>query len=170
MSRKNTCVLLYPNDQQTRQAVKKLQTQDFNMKSVSIIGKYLADKKLHSVKLATDEPLNFQGLQASFQKSLWPQLGGALFFVLPDIGSLITAGAIIELLKQEQKDIDIGNDFTALGLALFNVGVPVDCIKQYESAVKKEKFLLIVNGTRNDVEQACQVLHSETQQATVHIA
>jgi SAM-dependent methyltransferase len=36
--------------------------------------------------------------------------------------------------------------------------------------VKAEKILLIVDGQRNDIEHACDILHSELQQVTVHIA
>jgi len=170
MSRKNSCVLLYPNDQDTRRAVEKLQTQNFNMKSVSIIGKCSTDEEHQFEKIATNEQMLFQGIHASLRKNLWSQLGGALFFSLSDTGSLITAGAIVNLLKHEQKGIDIGNSFTVLGLALFNMGIPGDCVKRYEKAVKTGKFLLTVNGNRGDVEQACHLLHNETQQATVHIA
>lgn len=170
MSKKNACVLLYLNYQGARQAVEKLQTRNFNMKTVSIIGKGDASLQPHFGKPVNDEPVHFQNIPARWRQSLWNIPGGALFFTLADFGSLVTAGSIVTLLMQEINNMDINNGFTVLATALFNMGIPRESIKQYEKSVQTEKILLTVNGERSDVEQACQILHNEKQQATVHIA
>lgn len=170
MSKKNACVLLYPNYQDARQAVEKLQTQNFNMKTVSIIGKGDASLQQHFGTSAIDKQVGFHNISARWRESLWNIPGGVLFFTLADFGALVAAGSIVALLMQEKNDMDINKGFTVLATALFNMGIPGESIKQYEEAVKAEKILLTVNGVRSDVEQACHILHNETQQATVHIA
>lgn len=170
MSKKNACVLLYPNYQDARQAVEKLQRQNFNMKTVSIIGRGSAEQQQHFGTPATDEQVSFQNIPARLWKSLWELPGGALFFTLADFGALVAAGSIVALLMQEKEGMDINNRFTVLATALFNMGIPRESITQYEDAVRSEKILLTVNGIRSDVEQACHILHNETQRATVHIA
>ncbi len=170
MSKKNACVLLYPSYQGARQAVEKLQAQSFNMKTVSIIGRAAASQQQLFGMPASDKKIYFQNIPARSWKSLWNLPGGALFFTLADFGSLIAAGSIVVLLTQEKEDMDINNRFTVLATALFNMGIPGENVKQYEDAVKTEKIMLTINGVRSDVEQACHILHNETQQATVHIA
>ncbi len=140
------------------------------MKTVSIIGKGDASSQQHFGAPVTDEQVHFQNIAARLWNSLWNLPGGALFFTLEHFGQLVAAGSIVALLMQERNDMDINNSFTVLATALFNMGIPRDSIKQYEDAVKAEKILLTVNGIRSDVEQACHILHNETQQATVHIA
>jgi len=170
MSRKNACVLLYSSYQDARLAVEKLQAHSFNMKTVSIIARRSAKQQQFFGTPASDEQISFQNIPARLWKSLWELPGGALFFTLADFGALVAAGSIVALLMQEKKDMDINNGFTVLSTALFNMGIPRESISQYEDAVKAEKVLLTVNGIRSDVEQACQILHNETQRATVHIA
>ncbi len=170
MSKKNACVLLYPDYQDARQAVEKLQAHSFNMNTVSIIGRAKAELQPLFDEPADDEEIYFQNITAQSWKHLWKLPGGALFFTLADSGSLITAGSIVSLLTQEKENMDINNRFTVLATALFNMGVPGKNIKQYEDAIKAEKIMLTINGTRSEVEQACHILHNETQQATVHIA
>ena len=170
MSKKNACVLLYPDYQDARQAVEKLQAHSFNTNTVSIIGRAEAEQKPHFDAPAGGKKIYFQNITAQSWKHLWALPGGALFFTLADFGSLITAGSIVALLTQKEEDMDINNRFTVLATALFNMGVPGKNIKQYEDAVKAEKIMLTINGTRSEVEQACHILHNETQQATVHIA
>jgi len=40
---------------------------------------------------------------------------------------------------------------SALGAALFSVGIPKDSIVSYETALKADKFLLIAHGTADEV-------------------
>lgn len=170
MHTKNTCVLLYPGLQAAEQGMEKLQTQVFNMETVSVVGKGYHNEE-HPIGLYTSgERLRFMGVQASFWENLWSQLSGASFFWLPDFGPLVATGPIVNLFMKGQKDIEVGGGLSVLGMALFNMGIPRDSISQYEKAVKAEKLLLMVHGKRRDVERACQLLHSETQQVTVHIA
>ena len=170
MSKNNACVLLYPDYQDARQAIEKLQAQGFNMKTVSIIGRTTANQQPLFGMPAGDKEIRFQNIVAQSWKNLWKLPGGALSFTLADFGSLIAAGSIVGLLTQEKKDMDINNRFTVLATALFDMGVPAGNIKQYEDAVKKQKIMLAINGARSDVERACHILHNEMQQATVHIA
>lgn len=165
MSRKNTCVLIYSNYQDARQAVTILQAQNFNMNTVSIIGKAGANQ---SSEFAGQ--LQFHNYPQRLSKNLWAIPGGILFFKAEYSEALIAAGAIVKLLVLENQTIDINEGFTALATALFNMGIPLESIKQYENAVISDNVLLTVNGSIDAVELACRILHNKIQQMTVHIA
>jgi cytochrome c biogenesis protein ResB len=53
---------------------------------------------------------------------------------------------------------------SALGAALYSIGIPHDSSIQYETALKSDKFLVIAHGTSGQVEQARSIL--ETAGAT----
>jgi hypothetical protein len=58
---------------------------------------------------------------------------------------------------------------TALGGALFSIGIPKDSVIRYETALKADKFLLIVHGTVQEVEKAKNILmQHKAEEATVH--
>jgi len=61
---------------------------------------------------------------------------------------------------------------TALGAALYSIGIPKDSIVKYETALKASKFLLIVHGTKAEVEQGAEVLGAQIKGAevAVHVA
>jgi len=170
MTKKNTCVSLYASEQTAEQAVEELLSQNFDLKTVSMVGKAFHNEEDTIGLYTSGGQLCFSGVQAAFWNSLWGQLSGASFFWLPDFGPLVAAGTIGSLLVKEQEDIEVGSGLNVLGAALFSLGIPRDSIRQYEKALKEEKFLLIVHAVRSDVEHACHILHSETQQVAVHMA
>jgi hypothetical protein len=47
---------------------------------------------------------------------------------------------------------------SALGAALYSIGIPKDSILAYETALKADRFLLIAHGTAAEVEQARAIL------------
>jgi len=166
---KNTCILSYTSTGDVESAISRLQAQNFNLAAVSIIGNGCSQKEHTAGIYIKDKNIHFQGLQAIFWEKLWKQLKGKLFIELPGLGSLTAAGFIVQLLVKEHDEIDI-HGFSALGTAFFIMGVPGESITQYEAAIKAGKILLIVNAARAEVERSCKILHSEKQQATVHLA
>ncbi len=170
MSKKYACVSICPTYQAAEQALEKLQTEGFDLQQVSIVGKGYHDEA-HPIGFYTaDNSIRYWGLQDAFWGKLWSLLPGAAFFWVPDFGSLAAAGPVVGLLVTGLEDVAIGGGFGVLGAALYTMGVPRNTIFQYEKIVKAEKILLIVDGQRNDIEHACDILHSELQQVTVHIA
>jgi len=169
ITEKNTCILSYTSINDAVQAVRKLQVQNFNLASVSVVSHGDYPEK-HTVGIyMKDGDIHFQGVQEKFWESLWQRLNDKLFLVLPDLGSLVAAGAIVRLLVKQHDDIDI-HGFSRLGIALFTMGVPGGSISQYEAAIKAGNILLIVNAKRSEVEHSCKILHNEKQRATVHLA
>ena len=51
---------------------------------------------------------------------------------------------------------------SALGAALFSIGVPKDSVIQYETAVKAEGFLVTAHGTPEEMARAKAILATAT--------
>ena len=60
---------------------------------------------------------------------------------------------------------------SALGAGLCSVGIPKDSIVKYETAIKSDKFILLVHGTRDEVGRAKEIIDtSEATEVNTHIA
>ena len=170
MVTKNCCVVIYPNHHAVEQALGELQTVGCDFRQVSVIGRGCLGEG-HPVGIyRSEDRIRFLGQQDTFWDALWGRLAGSAFFWEPDFGPLAVAGRIIDLMVHGLEGVEISDGFSLPGTALFIVGVPRSSINEYEQAIKAEKFLLLVDGERRDVERACGVLHGETQQVTVHRA
>ena len=169
MPETNTCILSYTSTEEVEKAIRKLQAEKFNLATVSIIGNGEQCEDDVVGIYTRGRNIHFHGKQEKFWEHLWQQFDGALLLVIPDIGVLVATGRIVPLLVKENEDIDI-HGFSSLGVALYDMGVPVESISRYEQTVKAGNILLIVNARRIEVEHCCRILHSEIQQATVHLA
>ena len=49
---------------------------------------------------------------------------------------------------------------SALGAALYSIGIPKNSIMQYETALKSDKFLVIAHGTADEVAKAKSILET----------
>jgi hypothetical protein len=60
---------------------------------------------------------------------------------------------------------------SAVGAGLYSMGIPKDSVLQYETALKTDKFLLMVHGTAREVETARSILETTRPvNVTLHTA
>ncbi len=58
---------------------------------------------------------------------------------------------------------------SAVGAALYSIGIPKDSVVQYETAIKTDKFLVMVHGSTSEAEKARAVLEgTRALSVTVH--
>ena len=54
----------------------------------------------------------------------------------------------------------MSGDRSALGAGLHSIGIPKHSIMEYETALKSDKFIIIADGTPDDLAKAKSVLES----------
>lgn len=168
---KNNCVAIYKTHTEAEKAIKELQKDGFDMKKLSIVGKgYQTDE--HAIGYYnTGDRVKFWGKQGAFWGGLWGLLFGSAFFWIPGVGPLAVGGALVSTLVGGASGAALTGSLTALGAALYSVGIPKDSIIQYETAIKSDKFLLLVHGTQDEVERASQLLKTnQDAEVAVHLA
>ncbi|MGD8842078.1 MAG: hypothetical protein PVJ83_01270 [Gammaproteobacteria bacterium] len=158
MSDTSAIIATYDTHLQAEQAVKDLDRSGFDMKLLSIVGKGYHSEQ-HPVGFYTmgDRMKSWGGL-GLFWGALWGMLLGAAFFWLPGIGPLGVAGPFVHLLVSGVEGAAVVGGVSALGAALVSLGVPKNSVIKYESSLRADKFLLIVHGSAEAVEQARQVI------------
>lgn len=170
MAEKNSCVAVYDNHIQAEEAVHLLQKAGFDVKSLSIVGKGYQREEHPIGFYHTGDRIKFWGVQGAFWGGLWGLLLGAAFFWVPGLGTVVIAGPLVSAFIAALEGATVVGGLSALGAALYSIGIPRDSIIRYETAIKSDRYLLIAHGDQNEVERAHDVLAGgDVQDITIHL-
>jgi hypothetical protein len=166
MSDKNAAIAVYDTHALAENAVKELQRAGFNMKTLSIIGKdYHTEENVVGYYSKGDRMMAW-GKRGAFWGGLWGMLFGSAFFFIPGIGPLVLAGPVVSWLVGALEGAAVVGGLSTLGAALFNMGIPKDSVLKYETAIKADKFVLLVHGTIEDAKKAQGILDKASSSVT----
>lgn len=151
-------IAIYDTHELADHAVKEIQQAGFDMKKLSIVGKGYHSEEQPIGYYTTGKKMEvWGGIGATWGAiwgGFWGLLFGAGFFMIPGIGPIMAAGPLVALLVGALEGGVVIGGLSALGAALFNMGVPKDSVVRYETAIKADKFVLIVHGSEEDVQRA----------------
>ena len=160
MAKENAAIAVYDTHIQAEAAIKELQKSGIDMKKLSILGKdYHAEENVVGYYNAGDR-IKFWGKLGAFWGGLWGLLFGSALFFIPGIGHIVALGPVGGMIVGALENAVIVGGLSALGAGLFSVGIPKDSIVKYETAVKADKFLVIVHGTEDEVRKAKEIIKS----------
>lgn len=158
MKKENAMVAIYNSHEEAEQAVKSLQKSGYNMKNLSIVGKdYHTDENVVGYYNMGDRMMQWGG-NGAFWGSLWGLMVGSAFFMIPGVGPVLIAGSFVSAMVGALEGAVIVGGTGALGAALFSIGIPEDSIVEYETEIKAGKFMLLTNGTTEEMAKARDVL------------
>ncbi|MCA9473388.1 MAG: hypothetical protein MRJ96_06635 [Nitrospirales bacterium] len=167
----SSCIGIYNTHTDAENGIKELQRVGFDMKKLSIVGKGYHTEEHAAGFYNTGERVKFWGKLGAFWGGLWGILFGWATFWLPGIGPLIAAGPLVSTILAGLEGAAVVGGLNAVGAALFSLGIPKDSIITYETALKAEKFLLIVHGTPDEVSRAKEILSTQpNHQVETHVA
>lgn len=169
MDTQNSVVAIYDAHDKAEAAVKELQKSGFAMNNLSIVGKdYHSEEHVVGYYNAGDR-MAFWGKLGAFWGGLFGLLFGSAFFFIPGIGPLVVFGPLVTWIVGALEGAVVVGGLSALGAALFSIGIPKDSIIKYESALKADKFLVIAHGTPEQVENAHRILDmAGASEAAIH--
>jgi len=154
----NAVVAVYDSHDGAEHAVKKLADGNIPMKEISIIGKgYHTDEKVVGF-YNTGDRMKFWGKYGAFWGAMWGILFGGLFVTVPAIGPIVVLGGFAAMVLSGIEGAVVIGGLSALGAALFSIGIPKDTVLQYENALKADSFLILVQGTMEEIEHARSIL------------
>jgi hypothetical protein len=102
--------------------------------------------------------VKFWGKLGAFWGGMWGLLFSSALLVIPVVGHVIVLGALASALVSGAAGAAVTGGLTALGAALYSIGIPTDSIVTYETALKADKFLLVVHGAPEEVLRARDLL------------
>jgi uncharacterized membrane protein len=154
----NSVVAIYDTHEQAEQAVKELQEGGVDMKSLSIAAKDMhTDDQVVGYYNAGDR-MKHWGKVGAFWGGFWGLLFGSALFAIPGIGPILVAGPLVAWIVAGLEGAVVVGGVGALGAGLVSIGIPKDSVIKYETALKTDKFLLIVRGTQDAVENAKDII------------
>jgi hypothetical protein len=154
----DSVVAVFADHQKAEAAIKKLAEGGFEMKDLSVIGKgYYTEEKVVGFYNAGDR-VKFWGLRGAFWGGLWGLFFGGLFMTIPVIGNVVVLGYLASVVIAAVDNALVIGAFSALGAAIYSIGVPKDSVVQYEEVIKADGFLIMAHGAPDEVERAKMIL------------
>ncbi|RXH55878.1 hypothetical protein GRAN_2735 [Granulicella sibirica] len=113
--------------------------------------------------------MKYWGKMGAYWGGFWGLLFGSAMFGIPGIGPLLVAGPLVAWIVAGLEGAVVVGGVSALGAGLVSIGIPKDSVVEYETAIKSDKFVLIVHGSFDDVKKAEDIIErSRHKTYTVH--
>jgi uncharacterized membrane protein len=159
MSNTNSVVAVFEAHDQAEKAIRELQKDGFDMTKLSIVGKDYHTEEHVTGYYTTGDRMLYWGKLGAFWGGFWGLLLGSAFFWVPGVGQLLVAGPLVMWIVGALEEAAVVGGLSALGAALFSIGIPKNSVVQYETEVKNGKLLLVAHGTADEVQRAKDLLH-----------
>jgi len=154
MSKLDCVVAVYDTHVQAEQAVKELQEGGVDMKSLSIAAKDTHTEEHVVGYYNAGDRMKYWGKIGAFWGGFWGLLFGSAMFAIPGLGPVLVAGPLVAWIVAGLEGAAVFGGVSAIGAGIASIGIPKDSILQYDVALKSDKFLLVVHGTREAVSKA----------------
>ena len=171
MSEKNSVVAIFNIHTEAEAAVKELQKAGFDMKKLSIVGKDYHSEEHVVGYYNTGDRVKYWGKLGAFWGGLWGLLFGSALFFIPGIGPIVVGGPLVAWIIGALEGAVVIGGLSAIGAALYSMGIPKGSVLKYETSLKSNQFLLVAHGTREEVEKAKTILDTtRATEITIHHA
>lgn len=158
MEKADSVVAVFADHTAAETAVKKLTAASFEMKNLSVVGKgFHTEEKVVGFYNIGDR-VKFWGARGAFWGGLWGLFFGGLFLTIPVVGHVVVLGYLAATVIAGVENAVVVGGLSALGAALYSIGVPKDSIIKYEAAVKADSFLVTAHGTAEEIARAKAIL------------
>jgi uncharacterized membrane protein len=167
--KQNSVIAIYTNHTEAEEGIKSLQKSGFDMKKLSIVGKdYHADEHVVGY-YNTGDRVKYWGKLGAFWGGLWGFLFGSALFFIPGVGPIVVGGPLVSWIIGALEGALIVGGLSALGAALYSIGIPKDSILKYETSLKANNFILVAHGTKDEVERAQKIIQTtKATESTIH--
>lgn len=160
MEHQHPPIYYFSTHEEAEDAIHALSRSGFDVKKLSLVGKgYHTEEHPVGFYTAGDRIKSWGGVGA-FWGGIWGVLLAPAVFFVPGLGLLAMAGPVVSALVGALEGVVVVGGLSALGAALTQIGVPKDQAIKYESALKFDKYVLMVHGTAEEQAKADTVMES----------
>jgi hypothetical protein len=154
----DTVVAVFTRHEDAEAAVRKLSSSGLDMTHFSIIGKgFHSEEKVVGFYNIGDR-IKFWGKNGAFWGGIWSLFFGGVFVTLPLIGSVMVLGHLASIVVAAIEGALVFGGLSALGAALFSIGIPKDSVIEYEQAVKTDGYLVVAHGSGEEMMRSKAIL------------
>ncbi len=165
----SSAVAIYNTHTDAEEAVKELQSAGTDMELLSIVGKDYHNEDHVVGYYKTGDRLKYWGKLGAFWGGIWGLLKGEAFFWMPGVGPILVGGPLVSSIVGALEGVKVHNGLTPVGSALHAMGMPKSSVINYESALKANKFLVVVHGANGEGSKAIEILRkTDPVELTAH--
>ena len=158
MQTENSPFFVFNSHIEAEDSIRELSKAGFDMKNLSLVGKGYHSEE-HPIGFYTvGDRIKSWGKMGAFWGGIWGLLLAPAVFFLPGIGLVAMAGPFVAALVGALEGAAVVGGISALGAALTKFGMPAEQAIKYESALKAEKFVLIIHGSAEELAKPGSVL------------
>ena len=170
MSEKQSVVGVFNSHEEAEEAVKGLQRSGLDMKRLSIVGRDFHSEEHVVGYYNTGDRMTFWGKLGAFWGGLWGLLFGTAFLWVPGIGAVLVGGPLVAAIVGGLEGAAVVGGLSAVGAGLYSLGIPKNSVLSYESALRADKYLLIANGTAEEVARAREIMdRAKATESAIHV-
>ncbi|MBF0233714.1 MAG: hypothetical protein HQK65_11855, partial [Desulfamplus sp.] len=137
---------------------------------LSIVGKEYQTEEHVIGYYNTSDRMKSWGKLGAFWGGLWGILFGSALFFIPVIGPIAVAGPLVaSILGGLEGAVTVGG-LSVLGAGLYGIGIPKDDVLNYETAIKSDKFVLVLHSSSDEVARAKDILKNTGHEVQMHSA
>ena len=158
MTNNDAIVAVFAGHREAEAAIRKLDESGLDMKHFSIVGKgYHSEEKVVGF-YNTGDRVKFWGQNGAMWGGLWSLLFSGIFLTVPVVGPVMVLGHLAGMVFAAIEGAVVIGGLSALGAALFSLGIPKDSVIEYEEALKADGFLVVAHGPVEEMVRAKSVL------------
>lgn len=151
-------VYVFNTHVEAEDAIRAMNKAGFDMTKLSLIGKGYHSEE-HAIGFySVGDRIKSWGRTGAFWGGIWGLLLAPAVFFIPGIGLLALAGPIATVLVSGLEGAVLVGGVSALGAALSGLGIGNDKLIEYETALKADKYVLMVHGSEAEVAKARALL------------
>jgi hypothetical protein len=163
MEKDNLPFYVFNSHVEAEGAIQSLSRSGFDITKLSLIGKgYHTEEHPLGFYTAGDR-IKAWGGTGAFWGGIWGLLLAPAVFFLPGVGMVAMAGPVVAALVGAFEGAVVVGGLSALGAALTQIGIPREQAIKYETALKVDKYVLMVHGKTEDLIKARTVLENSNR-------
>ena len=154
----NATVAVLDSHRQVEERVQRLRQSGFDLGKLSVVAMDRRAGEQVVAHYGTNGHARYWGESGPFWNGMWTSLSGWACLVVPDAGPILVAGPLGGWIVAALENQAVFGGLSALGAALYGLGIPKDAVLRCEAAVQMDKLLLIAHGAVDEVGKARAIL------------
>ncbi len=154
MTPAKTVVAVFADHAGADGAVKRLAAAGVDLKRLSVVGKGYHTEETAIGFYNIGDRMRVWGSRGAFWGGLWGLFFGGVLLTIPIVGHVIVLGYLAAAVASVVEGAVVVGGLSAIGAALFSLGIPKDSVVNYETAVKADSFLVLAHGASAEMAKA----------------
>jgi hypothetical protein len=157
----NATVAMLDSHRQVKESVQRLHQSGFDLSKLSVVAMDRHPAEQVVAHYGSNGQAKYLGEFGAFWNDMWACLSGWACLAIPDAEPILVAGPLAGWIVAALENQVVFGGLSALGAALYGLGIPKAAVLRCEAAVRMEKLLLVAHGAGDEVGRAREILKNE---------